>query len=93
MKTIILVTYPICVIDCATAGFSVLSLAAEVFDLAAGCLDSWSRSKKKEFRRVIMSCPALKTWVGRNYFITVSTTITFFKVTTDYIINAIIAFP
>lgn len=87
------VTYPICVIDCATAGFTVLSLAAEVFDLAAGFLDSYCRTDKKEFRRVLRSCPALKVWVGRWYFITVATTITFFKVTTDIIIDAIIAFP
>lgn len=88
-----LVTYPICVIDCATAGFTTLSLAAEVFDLACGFVDSWSRTRQKDFRRILMSCPTLKVWVGRCYYVTVSTTITFFKVATDYIIDCIITFP
>ncbi|CAL8111301.1 unnamed protein product [Orchesella dallaii] len=88
-----ILTYPICVIDCATAGFTTLSLAAEVFDLACGFVDSWSRTRQKDFRRILMSCPVLKVKVGRFYYVTVSTTITFFKVATDYIIDCIITFP
>lgn len=88
-----ILTYPIGVIDTCTAGFVILSMSAEMFDLVASFIHSWSRTKQKELRRVLMSCPCLKVWVGRYYFITVTTTITFFHVMFDYITNAIIAFP
>lgn len=68
-------------------------MAAEMFDLAVGFVESWSRTKQKHFRRVLLSCPTLKVKVGRFYFITVSTTITFFQTTFDFITDCIITFP
>ncbi|CAL8068216.1 unnamed protein product [Orchesella dallaii] len=88
-----ILTYPVGIIDCATTGFSTLTLAATVFDLGCGFVDSWSRTKHKSFRRILMSCPTLKVKVARFYFVTVATTITFFKVVWDYIIDCIITFP
>jgi hypothetical protein len=88
-----ILTYPIGVIDCATAGFAILSMAAEMHDLGIGFVDSWSQTKQKDFRRILMSLPTLKVKVGKMYHVTVSTTITFFKTTTDYIIDCIMTFP
>lgn len=68
-------------------------MAAEMYDLASSFVDSWSRTRQKDFRRILMSCPTLKVKVGRFYCLTVTTTITFFKTTFDYIIDCIITFP
>ncbi|CAL8132910.1 unnamed protein product [Orchesella dallaii] len=87
------VTYPIGIVNCATAGFCTLSMAATVYDLACGFVNSWGVTKHKNFRRTLMSCPSLKVKVARFYFVTVSTTVTFFNVVTGYIIDCIITFP
>ncbi|CAL8128905.1 unnamed protein product [Orchesella dallaii] len=86
-------SFPIGFINTSTVGFSTMAVSATVFDLAAGFIDSWSRTKHKGFRRILMSCPTLKVKVARFYFITVATTITFFKTVADYIIDCIITFP
>ncbi|CAL8128907.1 unnamed protein product [Orchesella dallaii] len=85
-------SFPIGFINTSTVGFSTMAVSATVFDLAAGFIDSWSRTKHKGFRRILMSCPTLRVKVARFYFITVATTITFFKVVADYIIDCIITF-
>jgi len=88
-----ILTYPIGVIDLATAGVAMLSMGAEMHDLGIGFVDSWSRTKQKDFRRILMSLPTLKVKVGDMYHITVSTIITFFRTCTDYIIDCIMTFP
>jgi hypothetical protein len=88
-----ILTYPFAVIDCVTGGFAILAVAAEMHDLGVSFIDSWGRTKQKDFRRILMSCPSLKVKVGRFYAITISTTITFFKSVIDYIIDCIITFP
>lgn len=88
-----ILTYPLGVLDCATAGFVIMSMGAEVFDLGCSFIDSWSRTRQKDFRRILMSCPTMKIWVGRFYFLTLSTTVTFFKVVFDIITDCIITFP
>jgi len=88
-----IVTYPVSIIDCASTGFCTLSLAAVVYDLGCGFVDSWVLTRHKQFRRILMSCPTLKMKVGRFYCITAATTITFFKLVWEYIIDCIITFP
>jgi len=88
-----ILTYPLGVIILCTAGIAVLSMGAEMNDLAIGFVDSWSRTKQKDFRRILMSMPTLKVRVGNMYYITVTTIITFFKTCTDYIIDCIMTFP
>jgi hypothetical protein len=88
-----ILTYPCSVFDCVTGGFAILSVAAEMYDLGVSFVDSWSRTRQKDFRRILMSCPTLKVKVGRFYIVTVSTTITFFKSALDYIIDCIVTFP
>ncbi|CAL8132912.1 unnamed protein product [Orchesella dallaii] len=85
--------YPVGIIDCVIAGFCTLSMAATVHDLASGFVNSWGETRHKSLRRTLMSCPTLKVTVARFYFVTVSTTITFFNVVTGYIIDCIITFP
>lgn len=68
-------------------------MAAEMYDIANSFISSWSRTKSKDFRRILMSLPTLKVKVGRYYFITAATTITFFQVMTGYIIDCLLTFP
>ncbi|CAL8075886.1 unnamed protein product [Orchesella dallaii] len=88
-----ILTYPIGILDCATAGFCTLSMAANVYDLASGFVNSWNQTRHQNFRRILISCPTLKLKVAQFYFVTVGTTITFFKAVTEYIIDCIITFP
>ncbi|CAL8143315.1 unnamed protein product [Orchesella dallaii] len=88
-----ILTYPLGITVTGTTAFCTMSLAAVVYDLGCGFVDSWSLTRHKDFRRILMSCPTLKVKVARYYFVTVATTITFFKTVTDFIISCIITFP
>lgn len=88
-----ILTYPFGVIDCVTCAYGLLQLAAEMCDIATSFLNSWSLTKNRNLRRVLISCPALKVKIGSFYTISVSTTITYFKSCFDYIIDCIITFP
>ncbi len=88
-----ILTYPAGFFGFVADGFVVLSMAAQLNDLSSSFIDSWSLTKQKDFRRILMSCPTLRIRVGRFYFITVATTITFFKVLWEFVTDAIIAFP
>lgn len=68
-------------------------MSAEMYDIANSYIGSWSRTKQKDFRRILMSFPTLKVKVGKYYFITASTMITFFQVMTGYIIDSLLTFP
>ncbi len=84
--------YLFTVCNCTVFVFSSMNLTAEIYDHGCSFVDSWSLTKQKDFRRMLMSCSGLKLWVGRYYFITISTTITFFKVLFDYITYCILTF-
>ncbi|CAL8080969.1 unnamed protein product [Orchesella dallaii] len=88
-----ILVYPFGAVNCFTMGFGCLQMAAEMYDIANSFIYSWSRTKQKNFKRVLMSCPTLKVKVGKYYCITAATTITFFQVITGYIIDCIITFP
>ncbi len=89
-----ILTYPLGIIDCATVSFVMMAMTAEVYDLGNSFLDSYNPFYgDKGFRRILMSCDSLKIWVGRFYFIRVSTAITFFKMVFDLITYCIITFP
>ncbi|CAL8080920.1 unnamed protein product [Orchesella dallaii] len=70
-----------------------LQMAAQLYDIANSFIKSWSNTKEKHFKRVLMSCPTLKVKVGKYYHITAATTITFFQFMIGYVINCIITFP
>ncbi len=88
-----ILTYPVSIIDCCVAAFVTMNMTAEVYDMGGSFISSWSLTKQKDFRRILMSCSSLKLYVGRYYFVTVSTTITFLKACFDIIIDCIITFP
>ncbi len=88
-----ILTYPAGFFGFAVDGFVMLTMAAQLNDLSSSFIDSWSLTKQKDFRRILMSCPTLKIRVGRFYFITVGTTITFFQILWGYITDAVITFP
>jgi len=87
-----ILTYPFAIIDCVTGGFAIMAVSAEMYDLGCGFIDSWSRTKQKDFRRILMSCPTLKVKVGRFYEITIATTITYFKSILDYVVDCLLTF-
>ncbi len=84
--------YPFTIFNCTAYVFVTIKMSAEVFDLSCSFVDSWSLTKQKDFRRMLMSCPGLKLWVGSYYFMTISTTVTFLKFIFDYIINCVVSF-
>ncbi|OXA38595.1 Transposable element Tc1 transposase [Folsomia candida] len=88
-----ILTYPFGVIVCGSCGYGMLQMAAEMFDIATSFLNSWSQTRHKNLRRILTSCATLRIQVGRFYFVTVSTTITYFQKTFDYIVDCIITFP
>ncbi|XP_035711266.1 uncharacterized protein LOC118436773 [Folsomia candida] len=88
-----ILTYPFGVIVCGSCGYGMLQMAAEMFDIATSFLNSWSQTRHKNLRRILTSCATLRINVGRFYFVTISTTITYFQKTFDYIIDCIITFP
>lgn len=88
-----ILTYPFGVIVCGSCGYGMLQVSAEMFDIATSFLNSWCQTRHKDFRRVLTSCSTIRIYVGSFYFVTISTTITFTKITFDYIIDCIITFP
>lgn len=88
-----ILTYPFTIFDCAAVAFVTINLTAEVFDMGCSFVDSWSLTRHKDFRRFLMSCSGLKLWVGKYYFMTISTTVTFVQEVFDNITNCILTFP
>ncbi|OXA44190.1 uncharacterized protein LOC118438390 [Folsomia candida] len=88
-----IMTYPFGVIVCGSCGYGMLQISAEMFDIATSFLNSWSQTRHKNLRRIMTSCSILRIYVGRFYFVTISTTITYFQKTFDYIIDCIVTFP
>ncbi len=72
--------------------FGMLNMSSQIFDLGCGFLWSWSFTNDKELRRTLSSCSSPRIYVRRFYYITVSTTITFFQVVSDNIINTLMTF-
>ncbi|XP_035702164.1 uncharacterized protein LOC118433867 [Folsomia candida] len=87
-----ILTYPFGVIDCVTCSYGLLQMSARMYDISASLLTSWSQTRHKALRKILVSCPVLKVKIGRLYFVTTSTTVTYFKSCLDYIINAIVSF-
>lgn len=85
--------YPISVLDCVTAAIAILSMSAEMYDLGCGFIDSWSRTKQKDFRRVLRALPTLRVKIGCFYYITVATLLTFSKTVLDLVVDAVMTFP
>ncbi|XP_035711632.1 uncharacterized protein LOC118437001 [Folsomia candida] len=88
-----ILTYPFGVVICVCCSYGMLQISAEMFDMATSFLNSWSQTKHKNLRRIMTSCATLRINVGRFYFVTVNTTVTYFQKTFDYIIDCIITFP
>lgn len=88
-----ILTYPFGVVICVCCSYGMLQISAEMFDIATSFLNSWSETKHQNLRRIMTSCATLRIQVGQFYFVTVSTTVTYFQKTFDYIIDCIVTFP
>lgn len=49
-------------LDSTTAGFAMLSMSAEMFDLGCSFIDSWSLTKQKDYRRILRSMPVTEAF-------------------------------